>query len=97
MGETLRFTPDSVIYSINGNRVKVGEIAAIKEFEGGIDLTITSDPDETGEVVAPSTVRLLMPSPTRIVATAEAQGGGGFMPIRSAELKRVFDLQRCEL
>lgn len=96
-GETIRFTGKRLLYSINGTRLKIGDILGVEKTDAGLELRYTARAKgaPSDQVVSPMRLLFSLERPDRIKAVAEAADGEPLVPIADDELVRVFDLQRC--
>lgn len=96
-GETIRFTGERILYSVNGTRRKVGDILGVEKTSEGWELRYTARAGGTpsDQAIAPMRFLFVSEKPDQLKAVAEAIDGEALSPIEDAELQRVFDLERC--
>ena len=96
-GETVRFTGRRILYSVNGNRLKIGDILAVKQTAEGLALRYTARSRETpaDTEILPERLLFTIEHPDRITAVSQALDGQKPVAIEDPEIARVFELKRC--
>jgi hypothetical protein len=96
-GETVRFTGRRILYSVNGNRLKIGDILGVEQTAEGLELRYTARAGETpaDTEILPERLLFEIEPPDRIKAVSTALDGKAFTAIEDGEVRRVLDLKRC--
>ena len=81
-GEAVRFTGRRILYSVNGNRLKIGDILGVEQTAADTE-------------ILPERLLFEIEHPDRIKAVSTALDGEAFTAIEDSEVRRVLDLKRC--
>lgn len=96
-GEAVRFTGRRILYSVNGNRLKIGDILGVEQTAEGLELRYMARSRETpaDTEILPERLLFEIEHPDRIKAVSTALDGEAFTAIEDSEVRRVLDLKRC--